>query len=107
MELTPSTGTNEIKYMTPEEKQVHYARIIIEKLAELFDKENEDCLDLKKMAQDDDITHFIHALGNLAPTYYYCRITGEKISSLMFNHIANQLCFQFSERPSEDKIKEQ
>lgn len=41
-------------------------------------------------------THFTHALANIAPAHIFNQLTGENKSSLEFNHLANQLCFQYS-----------
>ena len=45
---------------------------------------------------DDELTDFIHAIANLVPVYLHNHITGKRVNNLQFNHIANQLCFQYT-----------
>jgi len=67
---------------------------ISSQIEEMFDDECEN-----HISKDDVVeysTEFVHALANVVPTILHNKFTGEKINMLQFNHIANQLCFQFS-----------
>lgn len=55
------------------------------------DEDNENFINLKEV----DLTDFIHALSNVMPCYVYEKLTGQDKNQLEFNHIANQLCFQY------------
>lgn len=59
---------------------------------QLNDEDNENYINLKEI----DLTDFFHALSNIVPSYVYNKYTGSDKNNLEFNHIANQLCFQFS-----------
>lgn len=65
---------------------------------QIQDEDNENFVDLKEI----DLTDFIHALANIMPTYVYCKLTGDNsVNNLEFNHIANKLCFQYSQKKHE------
>ncbi|WP_435135780.1 hypothetical protein [Formosa sp. A9] len=44
---------------------------------------------------DEELTEFFHALATVAPTEIYNYLTDDNKNHLEFNHLANQLCFQF------------
>ena len=48
---------------------------------------------------DENMTDFMHALANVAPTMIFNGLTGANKNHLEFNHIANQLCFQYMDKP--------
>lgn len=76
-----------------EEKHLRYAAIITTKLAELFEEEGD-------LHEDEDftnnLTEFIHALATVAPCHLYNKIIGDNKNHLEFNHLCNQLCFQYT-----------
>ena len=76
-----------------EEKYLRYAAIISAKLAELFEEDGE-------LYGDEDLpnslTEFIHALATVAPCHLHNNITGDDKNHLEFNHLCNQLCFQYA-----------
>lgn len=77
-------------------KTEEYTTKIIGKLAELFEEESNDFfIDQKELSEGDNMTHFIHALANLAPTFFYAEMTGNTINMLDFNHVANKLVVQY------------
>lgn len=76
------------------DRSTEYAARILIVLNQMFDEDSEHFLDLRK--ESEDPTAFFHALANIAPNMLYQQITGETPNSLEFNHIANQLCFQYS-----------
>lgn len=86
--------------MSQTEKHLQYAAMLSEKIAELFDKgiESQFKIDQKELQEGDNLTHFFHALANIMPTHLFNKITGDDKNSLEFNHIANQLVFQYSKK---------
>lgn len=86
-------------------KSEEYAVLIAGKIAELFDDSEGDAMisEQEFEVDNDNTTAFIHAMANLVPTLWYNKITGENKNQLHFNHIANQLCFQFSTKSDKDK----
>lgn len=77
------------------QKSAQYAAIITAKLGELFQEEE---ISMEELNEDDNATLFFHALANMVPTAFYNEFTGQGINHLNFNHIANQLCFQYGKR---------
>ncbi len=85
--------------MTEQEKEAKYTFLIAGKLAELFDDD-----DLSEELQEgDNTTHFIHALANSAPNIVFQQITGKRMTNLDFNHMANRLVFQYSQKTGKTK----
>lgn len=82
------------------EKYLEYAVKIQGAIAEMFNEESETDykISLDELNQDDNLTHFFHALANIVPCNMYGRMTNNEVNTLDFNHIANQLCFQFSKK---------
>lgn len=70
------------------EKIIEYATLITEAIT---DKMEEDEMDFRYI----DWTAFIYALSTVAPATMYNKLMGEEKNFLEFNHIANQLCFQY------------
>lgn len=85
--------------MIHKEKHLQYAAIITAKINELLNED--DNFDKSELLEDDNLTHFIHALANIAPNYVYNKITGDDKNNLEFNHIANHLIFQYSKSVEE------
>jgi len=79
-------------------KHIKYAIKITEAIATLFDPENENYIDQDELSKGYNLTHFIHALGTIAPNQFYNRVTGDNINNLEFNHVANKLCFQYMDK---------
>ncbi len=82
------------------EKHLEYAALITGKIAELFEEDNENgvYIDSNELEEGDNLTHFIHALGNVVATQFYNHFTGEEKNTLEFNHIANKLVFQYAKK---------
>ena len=79
-------------------KEDEYARKIIAVVTEMFDEDSECEYKIDDLHEDNNATAFFHALANLAPALIYNRFTKEGVNLLQFNHIANQLIFQKTER---------
>jgi hypothetical protein len=86
--------------MAQTEKHLHYAAMLSGKIAELFDEDSESDfhIDQQELQEGDNLTHFFHALANIMPTHLFNKITGDDKNNLEFNHIANQLVFQYSKK---------
>ena len=84
--------------MEQTKKHLQYAEMLSGKIAELFDEDSESDfhIDQQELQEGDNLTHFFHALANIMPTHLFNKITGDDKNSLEFNHIANQLVFQYS-----------
>lgn len=76
------------------EKWKEYSVKILTVLQEMFDEDEELS---NELTEDDNTTQFFHALANVVPTTVFNQMTGEEKNYLSFNHIANQLVFQYSE----------
>ena len=86
-----------MKEETRQEDQ--YAITLAHAIADvLSNDENENYIDEDKLQEGDNLTHLIHALSNLMPNLIYASLTGDKKTMLEFNHLANQLCFQYTEK---------
>jgi hypothetical protein len=78
-----------------DEKWIMYAAQISTVLSELFDEDSVHYIgDLEKI----DLTQFFHALASAAPARIFNKLTGSNKNLLEFNHIANQLVFQYSNK---------
>lgn len=83
--------------MKNQEKYLQYAAMLTGKVSELFDEdvESDYHIDQNEFKDDSNLTDFIHALANVMPTHLFNKVTGGDKNQLEFNHIANQLCFQY------------
>lgn len=77
------------------EKQAEYTALILSKIGEIFE-ENEEFM--KELSEEDNVTDFIHAMSNMVPTHMHNHLTSSSIQMLEHNHLANRLCFQFGNR---------
>lgn len=78
------------------EKHDEYAAKILASLGELFNEESENFIDQDELKEGDNMTHFAHALANVAPCFFVNKITGIDNNLLEHNHLANQLVFQYA-----------
>ena len=78
-----------------ENKEKEYSAKIIGTLKQMFNEESEFSIDMEEFEEGENLTIFIHALANIAPMYIYNELIGDNKKILQFNHLANQLCFQF------------
>jgi hypothetical protein len=79
-------------------KRVEYVDKINAALLSLFDEDSDNFIGHEELNEGDNLTHFMHALANMVPANFYNGITGKNVNILEFNHIANQLCFQYSKK---------
>lgn len=84
--------------MTKEEikKLDNYGIKVMAVLSELFDEDSDNYI------ESPDFTLLFHAISTVAPNVIYKKFTGDDRNNLEFNHLMNQLCFQYSNRQSED-----
>lgn len=78
------------------EKWAIYAQQITGALSELLNEDSEHYIDLESIQEEDGVTEFVHALLNVAPSYFSNELFGTPSNILESNHIANKLCFQYS-----------
>jgi len=78
------------------EKHLEYAQKLVSQIALIFDEDSENHIDTAEFEDDKNLTDFFHALANVVPAYYFNKITGQEKDNLEFNHMANQLLFQYS-----------
>ena len=76
-------------------KSVLYAEKIGAAIQDMFNEDSEFFIDQNELGEGDNLTHFIHALGNVVPTAIFNNLTGDQKNQLEFNHTANQLLFQY------------
>lgn len=88
--------------MSQTQKQVQYAAMLSGKIAEIFNEESEFYINPEELNEGENLTHFFHALATMMPNRIYNQITGEHKNNLEFNHLANQLVFQYSTKEKED-----
>lgn len=83
--------------MTNEEKILEYTSKLLSILGEGLEQDDQIHSEL---AEDDgeNLTMFIHALGNCVPRIIYNRMTGDDKNWLEFNHLANGLVFQYCKK---------
>lgn len=79
---------------TNKSKQEEYTLKILGQLQSLFDKDNENFIDMQELEDNNNASDFFHSLANLAPTIVYSNLTKVEIGTLDFNQLANKLCFQ-------------
>lgn len=78
-------------------KEEQYALCILEAVHKTFD-EDEGTINTDEFKDPENLKRFIHAFANIAPTIFYCETTNKEVNQLEFNHIANQLVFEFSKK---------
>lgn len=87
-------------------KSEQYAKKVALQIADIFEKDCENYISKEELAEGNNLTDFIHAVSTLAPAVIYHSLTGAKINSLQFNHLANRLVFQYSEmKPAQSNAK--
>ncbi len=81
------------------EQWMHYASQIKQQVNEILDEneESSNSIDLAQLQENNNVAHFLHAF-TVVGALYYKQLTGKEIDYLEFNHIANRLCFQFTEK---------
>jgi len=80
------------------EKHIQYGMIILDAIAS---KLEDGTISAEELNEGDNMTEFIHAAANVAPAILYTRLSGDQVDYLGFNHIANRLCFQFTDHGKE------
>ncbi len=64
----------------------------------LSNEDSEFHINVSELEEGQNLTDFIHALSNLVPATVYTKLTNDDKNLLEFNHLANQLCFQYGKR---------
>lgn len=77
-------------------KYLEYATIINSQIADVFEEDSDNHIDLDELHDEENLKSFIYALSTVVPNYLLNKFTGEVKNHLEFNHIANHLIFEFS-----------
>ena len=81
------------------QKSMDFANRLVLALEDLLSNEDSEFyISVEELEEGNNLTDFIHALANLAPATVYTKLTNDDKNLLEFNHLANQLCFQYSVR---------
>ena len=91
--------------MSEENKEHEYAGKILTALSGLFDEENDFYIDFEDLAEGDNMTHFTHALANIAPMHFIKEISDQKGDILVFNQMYNRLIFQYQRKKHQSEEK--
>lgn len=83
------------------EKQYEYSAKLLSAVQSCFDEDSENYISVSELTEGSNLTHFMHALANLVPAMAYSQFTNKKVGVLDFNHIANKLAFQYSNKEKE------
>jgi len=86
-------------------KEEEYAMKIVSQIAQLFDEDCENHIELSELGNDDNATHFTHALCNLAPALIMRKLECGIKNTLDLNHLANNLIFQYDRNDLKEKSK--
>jgi hypothetical protein len=80
---------------TKQEKWMTYAVLIQSQIGEMFQSDTNNYINPEDLQDEDNLKDFLHALANAMPTTVYSKLTGDDKNMLEFNHVANQLCFEY------------
>lgn len=86
---------------TKMEQEYQYAAKLYDHIISIFNEDSENYINLDELEDEENATAFIHALANVMPTRFFNKLTNNEKNLLEFNHIANQLVFQFSKSVDE------
>lgn len=78
------------------EKEYQYAVKLNDQIVAMFNEDSENYINIDELEDEENATAFLHALANVMPTRLFNKLTNNDKNLLEFNHIANQLVFQFS-----------
>lgn len=81
-------------------KWAQYAVLIQSQLQEMFEDGGENHIDIREFEDSENFKEFLHALGTVVPAMLYNKLTGEDKNFLEYNHLANSLCFEYSDKES-------
>lgn len=79
-------------------KADEYAVKLLSAIQNCFDGDSENHIAIEELTEGDNLTDFMHAVANTVPAMLYCKFTNEDVNNLEFNHIANKLVFQYSNK---------
>lgn len=76
------------------EKWLQYSVLIASKIQDMIDEGEISIKDLSAN-EGENLKEFLHAVATVVPAQIYNKMTSSKVDFLAFNHIANQLCFEY------------
>jgi hypothetical protein len=78
-------------------KEHEYAMKILGAIQDILENEDsENYIGINELTDGDNLKHFLHALATIAPCHIFNTLTSSEKTQLEFNHVANQLCFEYS-----------
>lgn len=78
-----------------DEKWIKYAALIQCQIIAMFDDDSDNHINKKEFNDGENLKQFFHALSSVVPASLFNTFTGDDKNFLEFNHVANQLCFEF------------
>lgn len=72
-----------------------YAIKINEQIAQMFDSDSDNHIDIADFEDSEKLKAFLHALSNMVPAMVFNKLTAQEKNFLEYNHFANTLCFEF------------
>lgn len=94
-----------------EHKYEEYGIKIARAIWDCFSEHSLHHIDKSELSDEENMRHYLHALGNLAPVHLFnTLLTGnekDEADALEWNHIANDLCFLFGEMEGRERIKDE
>ena len=79
-------------------KHLQYGIAIVHQIHSMFQEDSENFIDLEEFKDSDNLTEFIHAIATVAPAFLYNELSGDNKTHIEFNHLADSLCFDFTEK---------
>lgn len=77
-------------------KDIEYGKKIYGAIRYMFNEDSAFHIDIRELSKEGNATAFVHAMATVAPNLMYGELTKDRKNNLEFNHMANQLVFQFS-----------
>lgn len=80
-------------------KWLQYSAKINAQIGEMLANEDSDnYIGIKELVEGENLKEFFHALATVAPCFIFNKMTNENKNHIEFNHVANLLCFEYSEK---------
>jgi hypothetical protein len=78
------------------EKFMLYSALLNDQIAEMFEEDSPNHIDLKELNDEENLKAFFHALSTVVPCSFFNRwVTNQELNHLEYNHLANKLCFEY------------
>ena len=80
------------------EKWIDYSVKIGSQIQQMFEEDCENHIPPSELNDGENFKHFIHALATVIPCRLFNKMTSQENDLLNFNHIANHIVFDFTQR---------